>query len=359
MKFLLIFTTAYITFFTSYSQSVFYYKVKIHDSLSPGVEQCYLKYSIDTIEVVDTIKINGKQSFFKKDIPYPVEATFSTNVKKIVPKKLFLANNTINISLLKSIEIQDASGLQETYKMLTENDGVRPQYFPLYATLNENKDSIGLQKLSVIFDSLRLNDIEKAKGFVYNNPRSYLSIFALMRYAGFENDLMQIENKLLQLPGWAINSPDGKTLSNRIEGAKKASNGKSAPVFSQPDKNGAVYNLSQFKGRYILIDFWASWCGPCRKEHPALIKLYETFKTKNFELISISLDDNKSSWINAIKTDRLQWVQLADLKGFKNSAALQFGVQVIPANFLINPEGIIVAKNMSIEALQSLLNKCL
>jgi len=345
--------------FTAQTQPIFYYSITFTDSVPAEIQQLYVNYDLNGKKQVDTIPIDRLFYQAKKNIPYPTAATLTTNNQKIAPLQVFLANNNLQITINSNIQLKDGSGLQESFCNLIKNDNIRPQYFPLYATLNEKKDSIGLQQLSKIFDSLRLDDIQKARSFVDRYPRSYLSMFALVRYAGFEENLLQIEKTFYQLPHWAVNSADGIILAERIEGSKKASKGKPAPIFSQPDKTGIIFKLDQFKGKFILIDFWASWCGPCRKEHPALIKLQKQFNNKNLEVISISLDDSKSSWLAAIKADQLNWMQLSDLKGFRNTAALLYGVQTIPSNFLINPVGLIIAKNVSIPVLNSILEQYL
>ncbi len=105
-----------------------------------------------------------------------------------------------------------------------------------------------------------------------------------------------------------------------------------------------------------MLDFWASWCGPCRKEHPNLIKAYEQYSSKNFVIISVSLDDNKNSWLDAIKQDKISWTQISDLKGQQNKIAINYGVQTIPVNFLISPDGIIIGKDLSGQLLFDKLN---
>lgn len=135
--------------------------------------------------------------------------------------------------------------------------------------------------------------------------------------------------------------------------------GKKAPNFSQADALGKPISLESFKGKYVLVDFWASWCGPCRQENPNLVRTYQKFKTKNFEILGVSLDNNKEKWLQAIKDDQLNWQQVSDLKYWKNEVAVQYGVQSIPANFLLDKEGKIVAKGLRGQALDNALEQLL
>ena len=122
-----------------------------------------------------------------------------------------------------------------------------------------------------------------------------------------------------------------------------------APEFSMPDSSGKLISLSSFKGKYVLIDFWASWCGPCRKENPNLVKQFEKYKASNFTILGVSLDrpGGKNLWLKAIHSDGLTWSQVTELNGFDNRAALLYGIKIIPQNFLIDPSGKIIAKDLS------------
>jgi thiol-disulfide isomerase/thioredoxin len=243
-----------------------------------------------------------------------------------------------------SIVINDKSGLQSLFIKLTQNDGIRPAYFPLYRELNEKNDTAGLTKLSKIFDSLRINDIVVSKKYLTEKSNPFLSLFAFMRYASFSSDYANAEQYFLQLPKWAKESPDGRNIVAKIAAAKSVQLNTRAPAFSMNNLAGEEIALNSYRGQYVLIDFWASWCGPCRKEHPALTAIYSEFSNKKFTIISISLDDKKQNWEEAVKKDMLPWTNVSELKGFQGVAAINYGVQAIPANFLLTPMVLLLPK---------------
>jgi peroxiredoxin len=129
--------------------------------------------------------------------------------------------------------------------------------------------------------------------------------------------------------------------------------------FSQSDTAGNPVNISAYRGKYVLIDFWASWCRPCRQENPNVVAAFDKFKNKNFTIVGISLDQNKKAWVDAIKMDGLNWSQLSDLKGWSNQVAAIFKITSIPQNLLLDPEGRIIAKNLRGGALHGRLSSLL
>ncbi|TXH23246.1 MAG: AhpC/TSA family protein [Chitinophagaceae bacterium] len=152
-------------------------------------------------------------------------------------------------------------------------------------------------------------------------------------------------------------SDEGKALQERINIAKRTNIGKTIMDFTQNDVNGKPFTLSSLKGKYILLDFWASWCGPCRSESPFILDVYNKYKNKNFEVVAVSLDDDRDKWVKAIAQDGMPWIQLSDLAGVKNKVAVQYGVRAIPQNFLISPDGIIVAKDLRGEEIEKKLTE--
>ena len=151
----------------------------------------------------------------------------------------------------------------------------------------------------------------------------------------------------------------GKSLSDEVNTFNKVSVGEIAPDFTEDDVHGKPVSLSSFRGKYVLLDFWASWCGPCRRENPNVVKAYNTFRGKNFTILSVSLDQDKGSWLKAIKEDGLAWNHVSDLKYWDNAAAKLYGVQAIPANFLLDTSGRIIARNLRGDDLQKELGEVL
>ena len=135
--------------------------------------------------------------------------------------------------------------------------------------------------------------------------------------------------------------------------------GSQAPDFTMNDTEGKPFKLSQLKGKYVLVDFWASWCAPCRGENPNIVAAYNQYKDKNFAILGVSLDDNKDKWLQAIKADKLEWKQVSDLKGWENATVSMYGYDGIPYNVLLDPQGKIIATSLREGALQSKLQEFL
>ncbi|MCU0351493.1 MAG: AhpC/TSA family protein, partial [Flavobacterium sp.] len=337
MKKIIITSIIILNCLTIIAQRSFFYELSLTRSKDEKTTKLYVAYEIAGIKFKDSLDLEKKQLTIKKILTQPVAATIYTNSNKIEPLSLILANNNISVALTDHSISISKSKLQDDFLYLTANDRIRPGYFPLYGELSAKNDTAGLNKLSVIFDSLKNDDVKKSFAYFKANKNSLLSLYSFSRFAAFFADYSKVEKDFFLLTTWAKSSPDGKSIAAKIAGAKSAQINTQAKKFVQQSSTGQQIRLEAFEGKYVLLDFWASWCAPCRKEHPNLIKIYELFKNKNFEIISISLDSENDHWLNAITKDKLTWTQISDLKGQQNDIAVQYGVQSVPANFLINP----------------------
>jgi peroxiredoxin len=199
------------------------------------------------------------------------------------------------------------------------------------------------------------------KNFITGHPTSYISLLALSSVSGPTPDVAEIGPLYDLLSDNLKNSEGGKQLKLSIDALRLTAIGAMAPDFTEDDAQGVPVQLSSFRGKYVLIDFWASWCGPCRQENPNVVKIYNKYRGKGFTVLGVSLDrpDGKAAWLAAIKNDGLTWTQVSDLKYWNNLAATLYGVQSIPQNFLIDPQGKIVAKGLRGDDLDSTLEKLL
>ncbi|OKS88777.1 peroxiredoxin family protein [Mucilaginibacter polytrichastri] len=184
--------------------------------------------------------------------------------------------------------------------------------------------------------------------YIKQNPGSFLSLAALSEIAGPNPDPAKIEPLFKSLSPQLQNNTSGQQLAKTIATAKVTAIGAMAPVFTQNDVNDKPVSLTDLRGKYVLIDFWASWCGPCRAENPNVVKAYEKYKDKNFTVLGVSLDQpgKKDAWMSAIKADGLTWTEVSDLQFWQNTVARQYGVLAIPQNFLVDPSGKIIGKNL-------------
>lgn len=192
--------------------------------------------------------------------------------------------------------------------------------------------------------------------FIKEHPSSYVSLKTLDVYKTTWGK-SATESLFGPMPEELKASPYGKNIQEYLDLAKSVEVGDPFTDFSMPSASGNEIKLSDIKDKYVLLEFWASWCAPCREENPQLVKTYNQFKDKGFEILGVSLDIDKENWLDAIQNDGLSWPNVSDLKGDQNAAGLMYGVSGIPDNFLINPEGLIVERNLRGENLRKKLGE--
>ena len=215
-------------------------------------------------------------------------------------------------------------------------------------------------KISKQEEELREEELVKNLEFIKSHPASLVSAQTLDVYASSFGKA-KTEPLFKAFSDEIKHSSYGKNIATYLKFNKDLKIGDHYANFTQSDPSGKKISVSDFKGKVILIDFWASWCGPCRKENIELVKSYQQYKGKGFEILGVSIDreSEKADWIDAIKKDGLKWANVSEFNGDRNTAALIYGISGIPDNFLINKQGIIVARNLRGQDLRDKLAKLL
>lgn len=271
---------------------------------------------------------------------------------------LFLSTEPVSLegdfNELSNLVIKGSS-ITEDYQLFKTNfNPIKNELNALVQQINTEHSAEKRTEMIAQFENLKIKLIEGINVFTKQKSNSPVSAFALLMVSPLLSDLEARYNSLEAL---AKRGTFAKLIEQKIATVKINAIGTEAQAFSQKDTSGKLVSLKSFRGKYVLIDFWASWCGPCRAENPNLVAAYNQFKQKNFTVLGISLDDDKASWMGAIKKDQLFWTQLSDLKSWGNAVAQMYRIQSIPANLLIDPSGVIIAKNLRGEELITKLNE--
>ncbi len=352
------------------------FKVKGALTSFKPIDKVFLNYRTADTNVRDSVQAKNGSFQFKGKIAEPLVATLQVRYvqqpgqekAKWESMQFFLEPAKIDITAKDSLENNSVAGSkgQADFEKLQKGEKVySPSLEKLYADYSTARKAGNKEEMNKIEKEIETIDEEvKEKvfaGFLKENANSPVALYALQQYAGWDIDPAKVEPLFKALPASQQQLPSAVTLKDRIEISKKTAVGSYAMDFTQNDTLDNPVSLSSFKGKYVLVDFWASWCGPCRAENPNVVKAFNQYKDKNFTVLGVSLDrpNAKDKWLKAIHDDNLTWTQVSDLKYWDNEVAKQYGIRAIPQNLLIDPQGKIIAKNLSGEDLNEKLGEVL
>ena len=290
------------------------------------------------------------------DEPVPAFLSLAEDYKKIgtKPKEFILDKGIISIEItsdLASAVVKGSKAQDDLFQYNIEQN-------PYSAKINEiNIEAQRLSSSGISADSIGqlfripFRDANRALTdfqlkFIQKNSSAFISLLLIPNIARSTNNYIEADSLLASLQDNIESSATAKTIREYIISQKKTSVGALAPDFRLADTAGKKIALSALKGKYVLLDFWAAWCGPCRQENPNVVQAFKTYKNDGFTVLGVSLDKEKKSWLKAIHDDNLQWQHVSDLKFWASEAAILYGITSIPRNFLLDPRGKIIGRDL-------------
>jgi len=337
----------------------------------------YLQHDDSTALVDDSVKIINHSFTFTGKVPEPTLYHFwagkepfyigHSGRKYINSNSLvfFVEDTTIQINIQDTVNkaIVSGSHANDVYvaykKSMTPFDLREHILDSCYDKADKDKNKAVIDSLYKLSDQLDKDENAAIASYAESNPNCIISAWAVTNHMLYEPNAELLKKVYASFSPSVQQSSYGRKIKNAMDITESVSVGQQAPDFTQNDTAGKPVSLSSFRGKYVLLDFWASWCPDCRRENPNVVSAYKKYKDKNFTVLGVSLDSKKQPWVKTIHDEELKWTQVSDLKLWNNAVTTMYGIKSIPANFLIDPEGKVIGHNLMGRDLDKILAKVL
>jgi|LakMenEpi03Aug12_release.lakeMendotaPanAssembly.Ray.scaffolds.fasta_scaffold02521_14 peroxiredoxin len=320
------------------------------------------------MKTIDTVKIKNGKFLFEGKLPEAISIATVTADGQNVNQIFILENGKINLTIdkdsthLSKISGTDNNDFLQTYSSKMNEFAKKSKKFEKEnmakimqaQQAQQQGDNTAIEEIMKLYEPIKKEMDDFQYDFVEKNPKAFINLMILSNLSMNPEAKMEKVAKLFNaIDGSLKEMKTGKELKKTFDNLSKLANGKKAPDFTSKTADGVDYKMSENLGKVTLLDFWASWCGPCRQENPNVVATYNEFKDKGLKIIGISLDQDKAKWLEAIQADKLTWDHVAQLDPQNDIAAKLYQVTSIPTTYLLDEKGNIIAKNLKGDALKS------